>query len=542
MQLSKTQIIGLILGIIGFIVPFFIELSGLSYAGHLALSIFALAAFFWMFEPIPIYSTSMMVIFLEVLFLSAQGPMFDGAELPTAQPEKMGQTTWKVPKSAVTADNQLLLERGEDDAAKEGPNKLAVEVVERHNNTAIVSSSELEREDVIITQANHKLVGYSPNSYSDYLATLASPIIILFLGGFTLAGAAVKFNLDKNITRILLQPFGTRPLFIILGLMLVTAILSAFMSNTATTAMMMTVILPILSQVKENDPLRIGVALSIPVAANIGGIATPIGTPPNAVVIGALSQQGIDITFGSWMLLAVPLVIVSLAIAWLLLISFFPARTDEVKMAIKGSFLTDKKAIVMYFIFGLTVLFWVTESLHGVKSSIVALVPVVGFTLTGVLGKEDIRNLPWEVLWLVAGGISLGIALENTGLAYWIVNSINWSAFSSISLLIVFGAVCLGMANFLSHTVTATLIVPLGISLGISGAAGADFSIVITSLVIGVAASFGMSLPISTPPNAIAMSTGMLETKDMAKIGVVMGIIGLVFVILLSQVYWPFVV
>ena len=542
MNLTKSQIAGVVLGIAGFIIPFFIELSGLSYAGHLALSIFALAAFFWMFEPIPIYSTSMLVIFLEVLFLSAQGPVYDGAELPVAQPEKMSETTWKVPASALTAQNQLLIQKEDPGDSEKAVNWLSVEVVESSDGSVVVRTGKLDGGETVITQPNHRMAGYSPNPYSDYLATLASPIIILFLGGFTLAGAAVKFNLDKNITRILLQPFGTRPLFIILGLMLVTAILSAFMSNTATTAMMMTVILPILSQVKENDPLRIGVALSIPVAANIGGIATPIGTPPNAVVIGALSQQGIDIAFGNWMLLAVPLVLVSLAIAWMLLIKFFPAQTDEVKLALKGSFRTDAKAIVMYAIFGITVLFWVTESLHGIKSSIVALVPVVGFTLTGVLGKEDIRSLPWDVLWLVAGGISLGIALENTGLAYWIVNSINWGAFSSIALLIVFGAVCLGMANFLSHTVTATLIVPLGISLGISGAAGADFNMVITSLVIGIAASFGMSLPISTPPNAIAMSTGMLNTKDMAKVGVVMGIIGLVFVIVLSQIYWPFVV
>lgn len=464
MKLSHKQLAGLIIGIVGLIIPFFLNISGLSDAGHVALGIFFLAAAFWMFEPFPIFATSVLVILLQVLLLSKEGFLFTE-----------------------------------------------------------VSGS------------------YSPTAYTSFIGTLANPIIILFLGGFVLADAAVKYDLDKNLTRILLRPFGSKPGFILLGLMIVTGLLSAFMSNTATTAMMMTVILPIVARIDKKDPLRIGLALSIPFAANIGGIATPIGTPPNAVVIGALSQQGINIPFGEWMILATPLVIVALLFAWFLLLKMFKPTVDSVSIDMTGKFNTSKNALLLYLAFGLTVLFWVTESFHGVKSAIIALIPIVFLTLSGVVTKEDIRRLPWEVLWLVAGGISLGISMKSTGLAEWIVGSIEWSAFGGVMLLIVFSGVAILMSNFLSNTVTATLLIPLAVSLATSGIAGEGFSLIIVSLVIGVSASMAMMLPISTPPNAIAMSTGTIETGNMAKAGLTIGIFGLLLVVLYAVFYWPLI-
>ncbi len=417
-----------------------------------------------MLEPVPIYATSILVILLQVFFLSKQGVLF---------PETTGE--------------------------------------------------------------------YIPNAYTDFIGTLANPIIILFLGGFVLADAAVKFDLDKNLTRVLLKPFGSKPKFILLGLMVVTAVLSAFMSNTATTAMMMTVILPIIARTKTSDPLRIGLALSIPFAANIGGIATPIGTPPNAVVIGALSTQGIDIAFTEWMVLAGPLVVVMLFAAWLILLWIFKPASQRVEMDMKGVFQKNKEAIFVYVVFATTVLLWITETFHGVGSSIIALIPVAALSLTGVLSKEGIRKLPWEVLWLVAGGISLGISMESTGLAEWIITSIEWSSFSTIFLIIAFSLVAIVMSNFLSNTVSATLLIPLAVSLATSGVAGEGFSLILVSLVIGVSASLAMMLPISTPPNAIAMSTGTLKTSDMTRAGFVIGIFGLLMVTLYALFYWPLI-
>lgn len=465
MKLSTKQLTGLLSGIIGLIIPFFLNIEGLSEAGHVALGIFFLAAAFWMLEPFPIYATSVLVIFLQVILLSKEGFLFQSAT------------------------------------------------------------------DV-----------YTPDSYTAFLGTLANPIIILFLGGFVLADAAVKYNLDKNLTRLLLKPFGTNPAFILLGLMVVTGLLSAFMSNTATTAMMMTVILPIIAQTDMKDPMRIGIALSIPFAANIGGIATPIGTPPNAVVIGALSQQGVNIPFGEWMILATPLVIIMLIFAWLLLLFMFKPSTNSIALDMSGKFNRSGNALMLYGVFVITVLLWVTESFHGVKSAITALIPVVILTLTGVVSKEDIRKLPWEVLWLVAGGISLGISMKSTGLAEWIVTSIDWSSFGTLMLILVFSAVAILMSNFLSNTVTATLLIPLAVSLATSGVAGEGFSLIIISLVIGVSASLAMMLPISTPPNAIAMSTGTLETRDMAKAGFVIGVMGIVVIVVYALFYWPLII
>ncbi|RNC84045.1 MAG: DASS family sodium-coupled anion symporter [Balneola sp.] len=449
----------------GLILSFFIQIEGLSFAGHVALGIFFLAAVFWLFEPVPIYATSVFVILLQVLLLSKEGFIFQEAD-----------------------------------------------------------------------------IHYIPDSYTSFIGTLGSPIIILFLGGFVLADAAVKYDLDRNLTRILLGPFGQKPGSILLGLMVITALLSAFMSNTATTAMMMTVIIPIIARVGKTDPLRIGLALSIPFAANIGGIATPIGTPPNAVVIGALSQQGISIPFGEWMILASPLVVVALIFTWVLLLKMFKPEASSIQIDMTGTFNTSKKAIMLYVAFGLTVIFWITESFHGVKSAIVALVPIVFLSLTGVISKEDIRKLPWEVLWLVAGGISLGISMKSTGLAEWIVGMVQWGSLGSIVLLLVFSIVAVLMSNFLSNTVTATLLIPLAISLATSGLAGERFNLIIVSLVIGVSCSMAMMLPISTPPNAIAMSTGIIETKSMTKTGISIGIFGVLLVLLYALFYWPLII
>ncbi|HBX67765.1 MAG TPA: transporter, partial [Balneolaceae bacterium] len=182
-----------------------------------------------------------------------------------------------------------------------------------------------------------------------------------------------------------------------------------------------------------------------------------------------------------------------------------------------------------------------TETFHGVGSSIIALIPVAALSLTGVLSKEGIRKLPWEVLWLVAGGISLGISMESTGLAEWIITSIEWSSFSTIFLIIAFSLVAIVMSNFLSNTVSATLLIPLAVSLATSGVAGEGFSLILVSLVIGVSASLAMMLPISTPPNAIAMSTGTLKTSDMTRAGFVIGIFGLLMVTLYALFYWPLI-
>ena len=179
-------------------------------------------------------------------------------------------------------------------------------------------------------------------SYSDIMATFASPIIMLFLGGFFLAMAATKYRLDVNLARVLLKPFGTQPKYVMFGLMLITAIFSMFMSNTATTAMMLSILAPVIALFGAKDPGKIAFALCIPVAANIGGIGTPIGTPPNAIALKYLTGDNL-ITFGEWMFFGVPFVAVLLVFAWVLINALYPAKQEKNRAVYQGQVLDDAK-------------------------------------------------------------------------------------------------------------------------------------------------------------------------------------------------------
>ena len=172
--------------------------------------------------------------------------------------------------------------------------------------------------------------------------------------------------------------------------------------------------------------------------------------------------------------------------------------------------------------------------LHGMDSNVVALIPVGVFVCTKIVTKEDLRTLSWDVLWLVAGGIALGLALEKTGLAERMVNSIPFATFAPIAIVCAASLLTLTMANFMSHTATANLLLPLMAALAprLQGldALGGPVGLL---LAVTFAASLGMSLPISTPPNALASATGMVETRDMTKLGVVIGLLGLIMTLVM---------
>ena len=291
--------------------------------------------------------------------------------------------------------------------------------------------------------------------------------------------------------------------------------------------MMLSLLVPVLQAFEPGDRGRVAFALSIPLAANLGGIGTPIGTPPNAISLKYLTGEDY-ISFGEWMSFGVPLALVLLAIAWLLLQVMFPVKTKSVQLNIKGKFLKTRKAYIVYVTFALTVLLWLTDFLHGMNSYIVAMIPVGIFLSLGIINKEDIKLISWDVLWLVSGGIALGMALDKSGLAAHIINSI---PFSEFSVYLVIGSASLLaalMANFMSNTATANLLLPLIAALGANMPAleqiGGSKIII---LGVTLSASLGLALPISTPPNALAHATGEIETKQMARVGVSMGFIGL---------------
>lgn len=364
-------------------------------------------------------------------------------------------------------------------------------------------------------------------SHQTIMATFASPIIMLFLGGFFLAMAATKYRLDVNLARVMLKPFGNKPAYVMLGLMSITAIFSMFMSNTATTAMMLSILAPVLAVLPLGDKARIGFVLSVPVAANIGGIGTPIGTPPNAIALKYINE--IDpITFGEWMMFGVPFVFVLLVISWWLLCRFYPSSEKSISLEIKGRFLKSWQAIVVYFTFGLTVLLWLIGGEFGMNSYVVAMIPVALFSCTKIINKDDLQTISWDVLWLVAGGIALGIGLEDSGLAERVINSIPFANLPAMAVLLGAMLLTLLMANFMSHTATANLLLPLMAVLATSLPGLESIGSAVTLLLaVTFAASLGMSLPISTPPNALASATGQVDTPQMAKIGVLVGVIGL---------------
>jgi len=386
--------------------------------------------------------------------------------------------------------------------------------------------------------------------YKKIMSSMADPVVMLFLGGFVLAIMAQKYGLDVTLAKALLSLFGKKPNMVLLGFLVIISVFSMFMSNTATAAMMLAFLAPVLSKLPSDDKGKIGLALSIPVAANLGGIGTPIGTPPNATAKGYLEQAGIDVSFGEWCVHMIPYVIIMIVIAWILLRIMFPFKTKELVLDIpKNNRKKDWKTVVVWVTFIVTILLWATEQLTGINSNVVALIPLGVFTCTGLFGKEDIKEINWTVLWLVAGGFALGYCLQDTGLAKVLIEAIPFGTMPVVVVLVVAGLVCYFLSNFISNSATAALLIPILIVVaeGMADPAAANNASFIAyggtqAMIIFIAAcaSIAMLFPISTPPNAIASSTGLVETKDMTRIGIIIGAIGFVFAFFWLTKIFPF--
>ena len=374
--------------------------------------------------------------------------------------------------------------------------------------------------------------------YKSIMASFADPVVMLFMGGFVLAIIASKYGMDAVIAKGLLGLFGKKPKMVLLGFLIIISIFSMFMSNTATAAMMLAFLAPVLKALPADETGKVGLALSIPVAANLGGIGTPIGTPPNAIAIGALENAGYQIGFATWMSRMIPYVAVMIVIAWILLQLFFPFKSDKIELKIETKdHKWGWKDYVAWITFFVTILLWVTESITGINSNIVALIPLAVYTCTGVFGKDDIKEINWSVLWLVAG------------LAAVLINAIPFSTMNVVVVMIIAGLICYFLSNFISNSATAALLVPILVVVGTamadpSAANNAQFVAMggMYAMIpfIAVCASIAMLFPISTPPNAIASSTGLVKTSDMTKVGIIVGVIGFVLGYFLLTKIFPF--
>ena len=371
-----------------------------------------------------------------------------------------------------------------------------------------------------------------PLPYKNVMACFADPVIMLFIGGFVLAIAATKTGLDAQLAKVLLKPFGTKSENVLLGFLLITGLFSMFVSNTATAAMMLAFLTPVFKQLPPEGKGRIALAMSIPVAANLGGMGTPIGTPPNTIALKYLNDpegMNMNLGFGQWMLFMMPLVALLLFISWIIIRKLFPFTQKTIELKIEGGMKKGRNTWIVIITFFLTVLLWLTDTLTGINSYTVAMIPFVVFAMTGVITKYDLEEINWSVIWMVAGGFALGYGLNASGLAERAVESIPFGSFSPLVILILSGVICYLLSNFISNSATAALLMP--ILTVVCTAMGDKLDVIggTPTVLIGVAiaASSAMVLPVSTPPNALAFSTNLIHQNDMVKVGIIVGMISM---------------
>jgi len=358
------------------------------------------------------------------------------------------------------------------------------------------------------------------STWKIFVEPWGSPLIWLFFGGFVLARGISRSDLDRWLSLQVLRRVGASPRRALGAVMGVTFAFSMFASNTATSAMMVATLAPVVAN-RKGEPFAKALLLGVAFAANLGGMATLIGTPPNAIAAGLLADTA-PIGFAEWMLVGLPPALVLLVIAWLVLGARY--RSDR---AIDLSILERDdddpplpawRRYVVVAVVLVTVGLWTTEPLHGISPPVVAFVPVTVFTVAGVLRSDDVRGLEWDVLLLLAGGLALGVGVQRTGLADWVVGALPFEGASPLLLAAGLALTTAVLSNFMSNTATANIVIPM--SLALSGDAAAPVVVA-----IALAASAAMALPVSTPPNAIAFASGELESRDFITLGVGLGLL-----------------
>lgn len=375
----------------------------------------------------------------------------------------------------------------------------------------------------------------------------ANPLIYLFMGGFIIALAMERTNLHKRIALNIVMLVGTKPKSIIIGFMISAGFLSMWVSNTATAMMMLPIALSIIGLVETAEDMdgadlqtnfAIVMLLGLAYACNIGGIATLIGTPPNALMAGyMLETYGVEIGFGQWMLVGLPLVIISLPLVYVMLtrlvfpikLKIIPGGYGLIKEQLEKSGKMSRPEKMVATVFVMTATLWVTRPLlepyipnisdTGIAifgALLMFLLPVNFKKLRFVLTWEDAKQLPWEVLILFGGGLSLAAAITSTGLAEWIGQSLQVLDFLPIILLVTLSLlVIIFLTEVTSNTATAAAFLPILASVAI--AMGYDPLLLVIPAAIGASCAF--MLPVATPPNAIVFGSGLVTIPQMARAG-----------------------
>src|SRR5205809_3259769 len=365
----------------------------------------------------------------------------------------------------------------------------------------------------LVFTLGNKYFNSAPENVEPYVRTFSDSIIWLLLGGFFLAKAMTKTKLDESLFRFTLKVVGTNPRNLLIGLMITTMIASMLLSNTPTTTMILTAIMPLLKTLDKTSGVTKAFLLGIPVASTAGGIATIIGTPANAIAVGALEREGIKIEFLDWMIYGFPIALVLTAVSCFALIRTYIkdktpisiASIDDQQSPITKELSLHRNIVIAVIL--VTIGLWMTTSLHGIKAASVCAVPLVVLTLTGVLNGKDVQSLPWDTLLLVAGGLSLGAGLEHTGLLDHYAKMLIALNLDSRVLIWLFGFLAMLLANVMTNSTTSALMIP--VCMAILPALKLE-----VSLIVAISSSAALVLLASSPSNAIVFNTGYLEQKD----------------------------
>ena len=402
-------------------------------------------------------------------------------------------------------------------------------------------------------------------SVSETAASYSDPIIFLYIGGFIIAVAIEKWGLHRRIALNTILRTGTNARHIILGFMIATAFVSMWISNTATTVMMLPIGSAIISQMNgRNNPGDFGRALMLAIAyaASLGGIATLIGTPTNLVFAGIVRETyQTDITFTQWMSIGLPISLVLLVLCWLYLtrIGFRlkestvgSGREEILRMQrTLGKMSYEEKAVTV--VFTMTALCWMLRSLvlkHWIPGIDDSLIAIAGATLLFLIPSRQnpgsmlidwkaAVNIPWGIILLFGGGLALAAGFQSSGLAGWIGNQMTLLQGVSLLLLIFILVIAVVvLSEIASNVATAAMILPILVALGVA----IDVHPYILMVAATIAASCGFMLPVATPPNAVVFGSGYLRMRDMVRAGFWLDIISIivvsVFVYAFLQILW----
>ncbi len=401
------------------------------------------------------------------------------------------------------------------------------------------------------------------------LQPYAHPLIFLFMGGFIIAIAMEKWDLHRRIALNIVSFVGTRPTSIIMGFIIASAFLSMWVSNTATALMMLPIALSVLKLVdseveatstSENRNFALCLLLGVAYGCNVGGMGTLIGTPPNALLAGFMADNyDIEITFATWLYFGIPLVAISLPVLHLVLTRvIYPVRMEELAggkelfertLQSLGSISNAEKKVAVVFV--ITAFLWITRPLYeslvpGLSDTGIAMTAALSFFLIPVRGEEknfilnwdDVEKLPWGVLILFGGGLSLASAISSTGLAEWMGQGFEGlSHWPVLVLLLMVVTLIVFLTEMTSNTATSAAFLPImgSVALGLGQAP------LLFALPVALAASCAFMLPVATPPNAIIYGSNRISIPDMARAGFWLNLIFIMLVTLATYLLAPLI-